>query len=358
MREEDKNIRIPATGEAGKHQGHKVRTIVVSASKGIKALYCNKDKNIITYVFAKNKSWTMAKSKKWILEHNKNLNELHVVEVDQEPEFLKIVASMVNGESEDYIPNSPSFELTKEIEAATTGIEDYVQCQKCGIFIDYEDEVEKGMGDIECPECGEQIDQEGNILKARGQGQGVGGQRQGDGGADKCVCPKCGAEVPHEKGTPCGQNTCPKCGSTMVGKEIESDKQSENRTIEVIKLDKAKQIVYGVFLWPDKADHDGDVVSEEDIEKVAHQFLVDYRDVDECHKEETIKADVVQSMIAWEDGIDFYGKKLVKGAWFGAIKIHDLDVWNKVVSGEYEAFSVRISGIREPIPEKDKAQYE
>ena len=349
MQESDKNIRIPAKGEAGKHTGHEVRTVVVSASKGIKGLYCIEDKNIITYISAKNKGWTVAKTKKWMSEHNKNLKELNPIEVDQEPEFLKIVATMVNGETEEYIPNSASFELTKEIEAATTGIEDYVQCQKCGIFIDYEDEVEKGMGDIECPECGEQIDQEGNILKARGQGQGVGGQRQGDGGADKCVCPKCGEEIPHEKGTPCGQSTCPKCGSTMVGKAIESDKQSENRTIEVIKLDKAKQIVYGVFLWPDKADHDGDVISGEDVEKVAHKFLVDYRDVDECHKAETIKADVVESMIAWEDGIDFYGKTLVKGVWFGSIKIHDLDVWNKVVSGEYTAFSVRITGIREPI---------
>jgi len=32
----------------------------------------------------------------------------------------------------------------------------------------------------------------------RGQGQGVDGPRQGDGGADVCVCPKCGHEEPHE----------------------------------------------------------------------------------------------------------------------------------------------------------------
>ncbi len=54
------------------------------------------------------------------------------------------------------------------------------------------------------------------VKKARGEGQGVGGPKQGDGGADYCVCPKCDYKVKHEKGKPCG--TCPKCGAKMVGK--------------------------------------------------------------------------------------------------------------------------------------------
>ncbi len=51
----------------------------------------------------------------------------------------------------------------------------------------------------------------------RGQGQGVGGDRQGDGGADVCVCPKCGREYPHEKGTPCNEMECGDCGVALVG---------------------------------------------------------------------------------------------------------------------------------------------
>lgn len=51
----------------------------------------------------------------------------------------------------------------------------------------------------------------------RGQGQGVGGPRQGDGGADICKCPKCEATVPHQKGIPCNEIKCPKCDSPMVG---------------------------------------------------------------------------------------------------------------------------------------------
>jgi hypothetical protein len=55
--------------------------------------------------------------------------------------------------------------------------------------------------------------------KERGEGQGVGGERQGDGGADKCVCPECGATAEHEKGTPCSEMSCPECGAKMEGEQ-------------------------------------------------------------------------------------------------------------------------------------------
>jgi len=51
----------------------------------------------------------------------------------------------------------------------------------------------------------------------RGQGQGTGGQRQGDGGATNCVCPSCGASTEHQKGVPCTSVKCPKCGGIMKG---------------------------------------------------------------------------------------------------------------------------------------------
>lgn len=38
--------------------------------------------------------------------------------------------------------------------------------------------------------------------------------RMGSGGY--CVCPKCGKKLPHERGTPCMQVSCPDCGATMV----------------------------------------------------------------------------------------------------------------------------------------------
>ena len=323
----DKNIRIPVPGESGKHTEHKIRTIVISVKKGIKALYCVTCKKIITYIFAKNKDWTMATAKAWVKENTKKTKSLSEINLDQLPEFLKIVAVDENGDVEDYLPNSNSFVLDKEIEEFTTGMENI------------EERIEK-----------KQVPYEDMNDKARGDGQGQGGGRQGDGGANVCVCPECGKEVSHKKGTPCTKVSCPKCGASMTGKSNKSD-GSIDCSIDITKFDKQKQIVYGVFLVPDKADHDGDVIDSEDIEKVSHGFISDYRTIDEMHKN-IISADIVESAIAWKDGLDFYGKKLKKGTWFGAIKIHDQEVWNKVLLGEYKAFSVRISGVREKIEEE------
>ena len=60
-------------------------------------------------------------------------------------------------------------------------------------------------------------------IKARGDGQGTGGARQGDGGAEVCICPECKTEVAHKKGTPCNKTKCPKCGAVMVGKDTEAE---------------------------------------------------------------------------------------------------------------------------------------
>jgi hypothetical protein len=81
----------------------------------------------------------------------------------------------------------------------------------------------KYLLDADCPDCEKVVKAHvaGWLEKARGEGQGVGGERQGDGGADQCVCPKCGATVKHEKGVPCNEQKCPKCGAAMTGQDAE-----------------------------------------------------------------------------------------------------------------------------------------
>lgn len=79
---------------------------------------------------------------------------------------------------------------------------------------------EKGQGDCDARAIKQANAVVGRAKKeARGEGVGVGGEKQGDGGAQTCVCPECGAEKEHERGKPCAEVKCPKCGVAMVGKE-------------------------------------------------------------------------------------------------------------------------------------------
>ena len=49
----------------------------------------------------------------------------------------------------------------------------------------------------------------------RGMGRG-GGNRQGAGPGGNCICPACGAKIPHQAGAPCASMNCPKCGAYMI----------------------------------------------------------------------------------------------------------------------------------------------
>ena len=52
-------------------------------------------------------------------------------------------------------------------------------------------------------------------MNGRGFGRGMG---RGRGfGTTECVCPNCGATVPHQRGVPCYTIKCPKCGALMAG---------------------------------------------------------------------------------------------------------------------------------------------
>ncbi len=83
-------IRIPV--DTADHEGHRIRTIEISAKEGISALYCGTDKIIMTYLFRKDKGWTMAKARAWVKEHEKKSleveHEISQAEIRDELDYI------------------------------------------------------------------------------------------------------------------------------------------------------------------------------------------------------------------------------------------------------------------------------
>lgn len=68
--------------------------------------------------------------------------------------------------------------------------------------------------------------------KARGEGQGVDGEQQEDGGVETCVCPECDTEVEHKRGIPCVETKCPECGAKMEPKTKEDSDEDDAEELD------------------------------------------------------------------------------------------------------------------------------
>ena len=355
--ENDKNIRIPVTGEEGRHTDHKIRVMVINSDEGVKGLYCVEEKIFIAYVFAKNKGWDVVKAKNWSLDFEKKYVKYEELDVDQEPEFVKLNCLLPNGDVDVLLPKSAAFIMTEAIMDFTTGMDDLYESGE-PVDIEKWDKAGKYLRAriISPDEFDNKTFRIIDIDAAAGIRAIVGRMKNKQAMTTQAYL----FEV--DKWTTAEAKAWLKdhdiewilfdesAEEKNLGEKKGADDMPNENEMMFIKVDKEKRLAYGVFLVPDKADHDGDVISVDDVEKVAHGFMKDYRTIDEMH-DEVITASIVESAIAWQDDLDFQGKKLKKGTWFGVIKINDNDVWDKVVAGVYQGFSVRIAGTREPIEE-------
>ena len=82
--ETDEFIRIPV------RECEVTATIDISKKEGISALYCGKEKQVKTYLFRKDKGWTMSEAKAWVKEHEKKTaHDVSQSEIIDEIDYLK-----------------------------------------------------------------------------------------------------------------------------------------------------------------------------------------------------------------------------------------------------------------------------
>ena len=114
-------------------------------------------------------------------------------------------------------------------------------------------------------------------------------------------------------------------------------------TAPIVLKNEEKRIAYGPVLVPGEVDHDGDTVTKEQIENVAHDYLANYRIIDVDHKiaQEAVP---VESHITREDKVmkSVSGEeiKIPKGTWMMAAKVKKEDQWSRVKSGDLTGFSI------------------
>ena len=127
---------------------------------------------------------------------------------------------------------------------------------------------------------------------------------------------------------------------------------SEHITIgaEIIKSDTERRIVWG---WASVisengdpiVDTQGDYIPAEEMEKMADQFMTDVRVAKAMHRGSQI-GEVIHSFPMTKEIAKAFDLDSKYEGWIIGMKVHDDEMWAKVKSGEYGAFSIGGKGER------------
>lgn len=123
---------------------------------------------------------------------------------------------------------------------------------------------------------------------------------------------------------------------SRIGRIIE---KSFDREIPFSKVDDERRLIYGIVYEPDALDSDLDSASELEIEKAAHDFLLEYNQMNIMHKYNTDDVRVVESYIA-PVSYQFGGQNVRKGSWIIVSKVFSDGIWKDVKEGKYGGYSM------------------
>jgi len=118
---------------------------------------------------------------------------------------------------------------------------------------------------------------------------------------------------------------------------VESNERIQ-KSVRITKVDEDQRLVFGEVYAPNVPDTQGDFMTTEEIQKMAHNFMRARRQekVDEQHNNEEAGHIIVESFIVRAGDPDFP----IPGAWVAGAHIPSDDVWLKVVKGEINGFSM------------------
>lgn len=125
-------------------------------------------------------------------------------------------------------------------------------------------------------------------------------------------------------------------------------------SFQVLKTDTTQQIVYG---WGSVSfsngglvtDLQGDQIEPEELERAVVEFMLDYRTSGVMHEGGAVGI-VVASLVTTPDIVEAFGLgPNIPVGWILGVKVQDKQTWQRVVSGELQAFSIQGTSEREEI---------
>jgi 2'-5' RNA ligase len=127
---------------------------------------------------------------------------------------------------------------------------------------------------------------------------------------------------------------------TLVAKE---DKAPARAVIVAKSADGMEQLVYAVVLEPDMVDADDQTMTPDDVKFAAHYYMTVKGILGYRHMQ-TAPADVVESYLAPCDFV--LGEQLIKkGSWVLVTRVNDDQLWQQIVNGEINGYSVGGFGV-------------
>lgn len=142
--------------------------------------------------------------------------------------------------------------------------------------------------------------------------------------------------------------------SMVESPAIESDfvALSKEEEVKVFLESEERHMVYGAALIPDKDIYRNNGEQEfyisftkESIEKMSQDFMKNYRqnEVTLDHEEMANDITITESWLVedpYKDKANALGINVPKGTWMVGMKVNQIDVWERVKSGELKGFSV------------------
>lgn len=135
-------------------------------------------------------------------------------------------------------------------------------------------------------------------------------------------------------------------GAEPGNKTVEPEVKKVSHQFKIEKLNQDRQIAFGFCLFATDADGNvvvdlqGDTVTPEELESIAYNYVKNHRDVGQMHMTHG-EGCVVESFVTTPDKLKAMGiKDKLPIAWWIGLYIEDPEVWAKVKSGEYRAFSI------------------